>query len=177
MKLTDQHKEQLIEKGISEEVLYKQLDRFKKGFPIVRLDRPALINDGIISLKQLNKIELIKFYEEQVSHLDVIKFVPASGAATRMFKFLHEFLNRFDPQEDSINSYINLNKAPELFTFFIGMEKFPFYKKIIKSLKRKHTDWAAKPVQSKKILFIEEMLSENGSNYGSMPKGLVPFHK
>ncbi|WP_405378638.1 DUF4301 family protein [Nonlabens sp. Asnod3-A02] len=177
MKLTDQHKEQLIEKGISEEVLYKQLDRFKKGFPIVRLDRPALINDGIISLKQLNKIELIKFYEEQVSHLDVIKFVPASGAATRMFKFLHEFLNGFDPQEDSINSYINLNKAPELFTFFIGMEKFPFYKKIIKSLKRKHTDWAAKPVQSKKVLFIEEMLSENGSNYGSMPKGLVPFHK
>ncbi|WP_438968904.1 DUF4301 family protein [Nonlabens sp.] len=177
MNLTDQQKKQLETKGISEEKLLQQLDRFKSGFPLIKLDRPAVINDGILSFKDLDDKKLIALYEQEVSKLDVIKLVPASGAATRMFKFLHEFLNNFDPQEDSLNGYININKAPELFTFFIGMEKFPFYKTVIKSLKQKHKDWVSKPVQAKKILFIEEMLLDSGFNFGSMPKGLVPFHE
>lgn len=177
MNLTDQQKKQLEIKGISKDLLSKQLERFKTGFPLIKLDRPAIINDGIVSIKNLNGKKLISLYDDEVSTLDVIKFVPASGAATRMFKFLHEFLNNFDPQEDTLNGYININKAPELFTFFIGMEKLPFYKTVIKSLKKKHKDWLSKPVQAKKILFIEEMLLENGFNFGSMPKGLVPFHK
>lgn len=177
MNLTKQQKKQLEHKGISEELLIQQLNRFEEGFPVVKLDRPAVINDGIVSLKDLNGPALIEFYDKEVSGLDVVKFVPASGAATRMFKFVHEFLNNFDPQEDSLNGYININKVPELFTFFIGMEKLPFYEEVMSRLRDKHEDWMSKPVQSKKILFIKEMLLDHGLNYGSMPKGLVPFHK
>ncbi|AGC76648.1 uncharacterized protein DUF4301 [Nonlabens dokdonensis] len=177
MNLTNKQKEQLEKKGISEELLISQLERFKKGFPVVKLDRPAKVNDGIVPLKDLSLEKLINHYEEHVSNLSLIKFVPASGAATRMFKFLHELLNNFDPQEDSLNSYINSNKAQELFTFFVAMEKFPFYNAVIKSLKSKHKDWLSKPFQAKKLLFIEEMLLEDGFNFAAMPKGLVPFHK
>ncbi len=177
MNLSEKQIEQLEKKGISENLLRLQLERFQKGFPVVKLDRPAIVNDGIVPLNKLDQENLVNHYEERVSNLTVIKFVPASGAATRMFKFLHELLNNFNPQEDSLNSYINSNKAQELFTFFVGMEKLPFYKAIIKSLKDKHKDWLSKPVQAKKLLFIKEMLLEDGFNFAAMPKGLVPFHK
>lgn len=95
---------------------------------MIKLDRPALINDGIVSLKNLDSEAIISFYEQKISRLDLIKFVPASGAATRMFKFLHEFLNNFDSQEDSINGYINVNKAQELFTFLLEWRNYHFIK-------------------------------------------------
>ena len=109
--------------------------------------------------------------------MDILKFVPASGAATRMFKFLHEFLQDFDPVVDSINSFINKKGARDLFTFFVGLEKFPFYNEIMESLKSDNENWAFIPDREKKLQFVRKMLYKEGFNYTSMPKGLVPFHK
>lgn len=177
MNFTNKQLSQLTDKGISKQQVTEQINRFKKGFPDVKLLRAALKGDGITVISENEMTACVARYEAQAAMLDIIKFVPASGAATRMFKFLHEFLRDYDPIEDSINSYINKYKAQELFTFFIALEKFPFYEEIITSLKTKHSDWQARTDRDKKALFVAEMLHESGFNYASMPKGLVPFHK
>lgn len=177
MKLTDVQQKQLKDKGISKEKLDEQIRRFQEGFPTLRLNRAAIIDDGIVSLKAVDEEALQEQYDSQKDQLDILKFVPASGAATRMFKFLHEFLSNYDPKKESVNSYINKNKVDQLFTFFTALEKFPFYDEVKKSLEQKYTDWNSKDEGEQKFLFVREMMEKNGFNYGGMPKGLVPFHK
>lgn len=177
MKLTEKQLAQINDKGIDVAALERQLSRFKNGFPGVTLERAAVINDGILQISEQRKTAFIKSYEDQANHLELLKFVPASGAATRMFKFLHQFVNSYNPDEESINAYINKNDARELFTFFIAIEKFPFYNEIIVQLKEQFPDWLAKPDRIKKLLFIKHLLTDAGMNYGNMPKGLVPFHQ
>ena len=66
-------------------------------------------------------------------HISILKFVPASGAATRMFKTLfHQFFNHYNPEKETINSFINKNKNSSLSIFLVGIEKFPFYKTVLK---------------------------------------------
>ncbi len=177
MKFTSQQLAQLDRKGIDPATIKQQLARFKNGFPGVSLERAAIINDGILEIDDDHKNELIDFYDRMSPQLEILKFVPASGAATRMFKFLHQFVNSYDPDQESINAYINKNKARELFTFFIAIEKFPFYSDVITKLKEEHPDWLAKPDRMKKLLFAKYVLTDAGMNYGNMPKGLVPFHQ
>jgi hypothetical protein len=177
MNLTETQKDQLQSKGISTDKLEEQLDRFKNGFPTLRLIRAAVIDDGIISLKNIDSESLNDFYDLEKEQLDIIKFVPASGAATRMFKFIYEFLQNYDPSKESVNSFINKNKATQLFTFFAAMEKFPFFHGIKASLIEKYTDWSSKNDGEKKLLFVREMMQKDGRNYSGMPKGLVPFHR
>lgn len=177
MKLTAIQREQLVAKGITLQQLEQQLAQYSTGFPLINLVRAAVKGDGITSLSEQKQQDCVALFERNTVSLDIIKFVPASGAATRMFKFLHEFLRDFDPLEDSLNSYINKANAQNLFTFFIALEKLPFYDEIIAALKEKHTNWRARADHDKKILFVKEMLLESGFNYSAMPKGLVPFHK
>ncbi len=154
MKLTELQKDQLRSKGIPTDKLEEQLDRFKNGFPTLRLIRAAVIDDGIISLENIDSEALNNFYDSEKETLDIIKFVPASGAATRMFKFIYEFLQNYDPSRESVNSFINKNKATQLFTFFAALEKFPFFQNIKDSLQLKYTDWSAKSDGEKKLLFV-----------------------
>jgi hypothetical protein len=177
MKLTELQQQQLQEKGISVSKLEEQLDRFKEGFPTLRLNRAAVIGDGIVSLKGLDINSLCDTYNEQKNDLDIVKFVPASGAATRMFKFIYEFLTNYNPSKESVNSFINKNKADQLFTFFAALEKFPFHHEIREVLKGKFADWSSKSDGEKKLLFVREMMEKDGRNYSGLPKGLVPFHK
>jgi hypothetical protein len=164
MKLTAIQEKQLQEKGISKQTLEKQLYRFKNGFPGVILNRAATINDGIVPIDQLDAEALISSYESSRDQLDIIKFVPASGAATRMFKFLHEFLNNFNQNKQSINSYINNNKANDLFTFLVGRRDLPFYAEIIESIRKKYPDWSTKSRTEKETIFVKEVLTPDGFN-------------
>ncbi len=177
MNYTTNQLEQLAKKEITTQQVDAQLERFCKGFPQITLVSAATIGDGITALTEEQKKEYVALYEGQAAALEIIKFVPASGAATRMFKFLHEFLRDFNREQDSLNAYINRHHAKELFTFTVALKKFPFYGKITSSLKAKHANWIELTNLEKKTLFIEEMLLETGFNYGALPKGLVPFHK
>lgn len=177
IQFTAQQLAQLERKNISPETILKQIDRFKNGFPVVKVDRAATINDGITKFSDREHAAYVQLFEENMEQLELLKLVPASGAATRMFKFLHEFLRDFNPLEDSINSFINKNNAQHLFTFFIALEKFPFYEEVMEFLKSRYDDWHAKTDREKKLLFVSQMLQEDGLNYAHRPKGLVPFHK
>lgn len=118
---------QIYNHGIPMQNIQKQLSIFKDGIAKTILDRPATINDGILKLSSEDFQKNALFFDTNKSNLILEKFVPASGAATRMFKFLNEFLTEFDINNESVNAYINRKKDTELSLFIIGMDKFPFF--------------------------------------------------
>ena len=111
--------EQIENIGLSLADVNKQLEHYEFPQAYVNLKAFATIDYGIVKLSESELNSLVQYYEEQKDALSVVKFTPASGAASRMFKMLHEFLAEYDPQKQSINSYINKNKITELFLFFV----------------------------------------------------------
>lgn len=91
MNLLKQDIELLNQKGITEEMLRSQLSFFQKGIPPVVLAAPATTNDGIMVLTDIEKERCVSWFEMKKEELDIVKFVPASGAATRMFQSLFTF--------------------------------------------------------------------------------------
>ncbi|KRD59937.1 ATPase [Flavobacterium sp. Root935] len=162
--------------GIPFENILKQLDIFKNGIAKSSLISPATINNGILSLSQTEFEEKAAFFDNHKENLKIKKFVPASGAATRMFKFLTAFLNDFDIQKETINAYINRKKDKELAIFIVGMEKFPFFKTIDKKLRELYPDFETLERDYKNYYFIQVLLSSDYLNAANKPKAVLPFH-
>ncbi|MBT8181634.1 MAG: DUF4301 family protein [Eudoraea sp.] len=163
--------QQLQEKGISKEKVLDQIETFKEGIPFVRLEKAAIVSDGITKLTKAREKKLVSKFEELNRLLSLVKFVPASGAASRMFKSLFNFLEHYDPGSESVDAYIERLNDTDLKTFFKQIIKFPFYEIVQKRLKNK-----AGSGNDIKYLFVSEMLREDCLNYGFYPKGLLPFH-
>lgn len=165
------------EYGIPIATIQKQLDFFKNGIPKADLVSPAKLSNGILKLSEKDFQEKASFFDANKSGLKLNKFVPASGAASRMFKFLTEFLNDFDIENESINAYINRKKASKLSIFIVGMEKFPFFEAIDKQLKAEFADFDTLDRSFKNYYFIKLMLSSDYFDFANQPKGILPFHK
>lgn len=110
MGLSEQDLEQINQHGVALENIQKQLAIFKKGIAKMELLEPATVSNGILKLTMGDFVEKASFFDIHKSNLKLLKFVPASGAATRMFKFLLTFLNDYNLEEESINAYINRKK-------------------------------------------------------------------
>ena len=84
---------QIHSKGIDIKKINEQVENFKQGFPKIALTESATPTKGLKSIDQAETENLAKFFDEHASEKNIIKFVPASGAASRMFKHLHEFIS------------------------------------------------------------------------------------
>jgi len=168
---------QIHEHGIPLENIKKQFDFYKKGISKSVLVYPATVSNGILKLKEADFEQKASFFDANKSKLKLKKFVPASGAATRMFKFLSAFLNEFDIENESINAYINRKKDAELPLFIVGMDKFPFFEEVYKKLKEVYSDFDSLPRDYKNYYFIKMLLSPEYFNYANKPKGILPFHR
>src|SRR6056300_2098934 len=102
MNLAPRDQAQLENLGISLSQYERQLKQIKEGIPFMNLARPATLNDGIISIEDSEKY--LEIFTQKASRYKLQKFVPASGAATRMFKSLYSFLDNFKPS-DSFEEY------------------------------------------------------------------------
>jgi len=162
-------------RDITLENIEKQLLIFTKGITKAVLKRPATLNDGILNLEENKAKKYAALFDEKKESFKLTKFVPASGAATRMFKFLNEFVSEFNPDKETINAYINRKKDNHLPIFLVGIEKLPFYKKIIDLLKHDE-GFAAMPKDKKIYIFIKTMLSSKHFDFANKPKGILPFH-
>ena len=156
-------------KGISTEKAQAQIETFKEGIPPVNLFKAAVIGDGIMRFTAEEQRNLRELYQEKRQGRKVVKFIPASGAASRMFKSLFSFLSDFDPAADTLEDY--LESDPSMRRFYEGIRDFPFYGLVQSRIRGKATTKAAEL-----YAFVEELLSEDGLNYGFYPKGLLPFH-
>ena len=168
---------QIYEHGIPLENIQKQLTIFKKGISKTVLVEPATVSNGILKLSKNDFQQKADFFDAHKSALKLNKFVPASGAASRMFKFLSEFLNDFDIEKESINAYINRKKDSELSIFIVGMDKFPFFDAVYGKLKEIFPDFDNLERDYKNYYFIKFLLSPDYFDYANKPKGVLPFHK
>ena len=99
------------------------------------------------------------FFDLKKEDLKLKKFVPASGAASRMFKFLNEFLLDFDHEKETINAYINRKKDKNLPVFLAGIEKFPFYEAVKSKIKELYPGYYSLEGHEKSYLFIKTLLA------------------
>lgn len=177
MKFSESDIIQIERKGLTVNEVLAQIQTISKGLPYVSLKEAATIDNGILKIGNADQKRYISIYEDKKEQLSILKFVPASGAATRMFKFLFNFLDSYKPNNGSINSYINKNKATQMSLFLVGLEKFPFYEDVLLRLKNKITNYDQLSNNDKIIAFIKTILDSDELNYSFYPKGLLPFHK
>ena len=155
-------------RGISEEKINEQLGSFASGFPYLKLSASASINNGILAV---DDAQVDKFLAEWDGYLAdnhrIVKFVPASGAASRMFKNLFEFL---DAEYDEPTT--DFEKK-----FFDNITRFAFYDALNDAcvvLYGNTIDDLMEEGNYKEV--VAALLGEDGLNYGNLPKGLLQFH-
>jgi hypothetical protein len=157
---------QIQQKGITLDQVNQQLEYFKKGFPYLKLIKPAVQNDGVITLNVQEKEQLIAEFEAQKSNKKLIKFVPASGAATRMFKSMIDHLTK--PSNALLPGDVGqVIGHLELFAFYDDLKKI--FTKNGLSLDTLRKDGLYHNI-------IKFIINEEGLNYGKLPKCLLKFH-
>lgn len=161
-------KEQLAQKGISEEKLNEQLNCFKTGFPYLKLYAAASVEEGILKPTKKEQQAFAEAWDEAAKSLHIVKFVPASGAASRMFKDLFSFseANYDVPTTDFEKTFFN---NLEHYAFFFALDAQ------CKTLHNKGCKELLKEGEYKKI--VNALLHKEGLNYGQLPKGLLLFHR
>lgn len=154
---SEKDKAQIAARGSDLSQVEKQIENFKSGFPFLDIQKAASIGDGIIQLDASRIDELISDYEGKLAGKKILKFVPASGAATRMFKDLFAFVESKD-----------LDGSAAAKVFMEGLSRFAFYEE----LKSKFDDLEATAPDE----VVHQLLSDEGMSYGSLPKALLKFH-
>ncbi|WP_394773714.1 DUF4301 family protein [Flavobacterium sp.] len=168
---------QIYDHEIPFDKILKQLEIFKNGIAKANLISPATINNGILSLSEAEFKHKAAFFDLQKEKLKLKKFVPASGAASRMFKFLSAFLNDFDIKKETINAYINRKKDSDLSIFIVAMDKFPFFKTLDEKLREIYPDFETLDRDYKNYYFIKILLSSDYFDFANKPKAVLPFHQ
>ncbi|MGB3773972.1 MAG: DUF4301 family protein [Leeuwenhoekiella sp.] len=162
--------------GLKKEQVEQQISIFKNGVPNVKLIAAATVGNGIHKLKEDEELAYIERYEHVDDSVELLKFIPASGAASRMFKTIYQFLEAYEPDEESLDSFLKRTGDKDMQTFFDNIEQYPFYDKISESLKDKFAKEDFKNKDTAKVAFVKEMMMVEGNNFGNLPKGLLPFH-
>ena len=166
--LSQQDLQQLAQKGISEAQIEKQLGEFKTGFPFLKLEAAAAIGKGIIAPTAGDRQQYVEAWEQyKAAGKKVVKFVPASGAASRMFKDMFAFVDaKYDvPTTDFEKKY------------FDNIEKFAFYGELDAVCKKNCGKGVKELMAAGDYKAVAaQMLKPEGLNYGQLPKGLLLFH-
>ena len=169
MNLSEKDLQQIAQRGITKEQVENQLHQFETGFPFLRLEAAAAVGNGIVAPTADERKQYVDLWEQyKAEGHRVVKFVPASGAASRMFKNMFAFVEAdYDvPTTDFEKKY------------FAEIEKFAFYgaldtvcqKNLGKGIKALMAEGSYKAVAA-------QMLKPEGLNYGQLPKGMLLFHK
>lgn len=156
---TEKDYTQMAGRGVDPVRAGEQLESFRTGFPYLEIDRAAVAGDGILKLDAEKAAELAVMYSRALGGLAVEKFVPASGAASRMFKELYEYVSDGRPSA-TVESVLS------------GLEKFAFYEDL-KALNVNMKD----PKAVIGAVIGGNMASGTGLGLGEKPKGLIKFHK
>lgn len=167
--LSQEDLKQIALKGMTEEQINTQLEEFKKGFPFLKLEAAASIGHGIIAPDKEERTTYEKTWNDyKAEGHRIVKFVPASGAASRMFKDMFAFLDADynEPTTDFEKHY------------FDNLENFAFYNALDEQCKKNEGKSIKELIaDSNYKAVVANMLEAKGLNYGQLPKGLLLFHK
>lgn len=176
--LTNQDKKQLESLNIPIEQVEKQINQFKTGFPYSDLVAPATLDNGIIKFDSNEIQELIKQFDDDKEYYDIIKFVPASGAASRMFKNIYSFVEEYKDKEIPEDFLKKENVGfDSIENFFLSIKDFAFYDDLKYKLAECGKDIETLMSENRLVEIAEFLLENEGLAYGKLPKALLKFHK
>ena len=167
--LSEKDLKQIAQRGISEAQIETQLNEFKTGFPFLRLEAAAAVGNGIVAPNGQEREQYVKTWEDyKAEGKKVVKFVPASGAASRMFKDIFSFVDG-----DSDVPTTAFEKK-----YFDEIERFAFYD-ALDAVCQKNEGKGIKALMAEGNYkaVAANMLKKEGLNYGQLPKGMLLFHK
>jgi hypothetical protein len=163
---TNDHR-QLKQWGIAPEQVAQQVEQFVHGVPWVRLQAPATAGGGIRVLSERQIEECISGFTQAQGEGRVMKFVPASGAASRMFHALHLFAQSVEDVTAP---------DPVVEEFFHHLDRFAFTEILWDACEKQGLDRKALTHAEGRKRLIQILLGPQGLNYEKLPKGLIPFH-
>ncbi|MCX5838592.1 MAG: DUF4301 family protein, partial [Deltaproteobacteria bacterium] len=158
-------RKQITAQGLNLEEVERQLTIFRRGVPPVRLNRPCRAGDGIVAISGTERQNLLAAYEEARRTRRLMKFVPASGAASRMFREWYRCLDAggfVDEVEGAV--------------FTADLKKYAFFPDLRTVIAAKGRDIDALLANREEAAVLRFILTEEGLNYGLLPKALLKFH-
>ena len=175
--LTDKDKQQLQEKGMNAQMVKQQLERFKAGYPQLNIIAPATPDKGINRYGKEDKEKLRSLYQKKQKNAKICKFVPASGAASRMFKKIFEVLAAYDGSEQKYLELLTDRGPNSVYFLCEHIHDFAFYDDLEQICSEKGDCIESKFNKKDYVGALNLIVSEKGLNYGNYPKGLIKFHK
>ena len=163
---------QLAERGIAVEKVEAQLERFRQGFPYLKIESPSAMGQGITPVDaDVAAACEARWQQFLADGGDVLKFVPASGAASRMFKALFAFVNGTEE--------IPAQGSP-VADLCARIKDFAFYDKLQATVARLYgqgTTAESLIADGRYKDLVGAIILPEGMNYGGLPKALLTFHK
>ncbi len=168
IQLTPEDLKQLASKNITTEQIARQIECFEQGFDFLEIIAPATTGKGI---RQLDENDCRKYAEAWENYRQtgkkILKFVPASGAASRMFKDLFAFIESAESEPKTAFEQ----------TFFNRIRDFAFFEALDKACKSNTGKGADELIDGKQYKTVAKtLLSTEGLNYGNLPKAMLHFH-
>lgn len=165
------------ERGLDPDTVRSQIETFRKGVKHQELARPCTLGDGVESVE--GGLEPLKsLFDQYCRDRNIIKFVPASGAASRMFKDLQTVLSWDEVTRETLQSASDAGEKEGVsaLKFIENIKRYAFYSDLASSLKSKGLDIESLLQEGRYSDIISHTLGEPGLNYSNLPKGIIKFH-
>ena len=163
MPFSTQDELMLKQRGLNVNAVLKQIHQFVHDTHPSRLDRPCIVGDGIWALSPTECISYSRYYEESKHSISIQKFVPSSGAASRMFKHLYNYNTE------------NVSELTE--EFILRFDQFPFKPEVETRMSAAGLNLEALRGENNWSVIFDFILGSHGLNYDDQLKGLVTFHR
>ena len=168
---------QLRRRGIPPERAVAYLETFATGVPHAALDRPCTGGDGIMVIDEGDLDRLCRRSNEAAQAGRFLKFVPASGAATRMFQPLLAAGNHAAGTETTVDGLRDRPEYPALREFMASIERFAFHPELTAALERQGRRLQPLRDAGRFREVLDCLLGVEGLGYGELPKAVIPFHR
>ncbi len=154
----------IAQKELTEEAVRRQLATFARKYVPLSLNRPCTVGDGILQIAEAHHDDLIMYYEKEMLKTVVLKFVPASGAASRMFKDWFALRDEDNPDEGIVAGTLD------------NIPRYGFYGNLKAAAAKQGMDLGTL-IEEKRVGDILDLaLGPEGLDYARIPKALLPFH-
>ena len=181
MKFSQKDIQQIQTHRLKIEEIQRQINILTNGLPFTEVLEPATIDNGIVKLDETAQQTYFDFFEQNNEQYTLQKFVPASGAATRMFKDWVFFHQNYQPGRHYYERFIRqhqLKNMPEYLDDFLNdFPGYAFYQDVMDVIKASLPDYFQLDENEQAWQLIHFTLSEEGLNYAQKPKAFIKFHR
>ena len=173
LELNNEDLQHIASLGLTPQDIEKQIANFRNGFPKTQLAEAATVDNG--GIRQMNDEEINHYaevYKKQAKGKKILKFVPASGAATRMFKDLYSFSATYFGVANNFEK-----EFPTVKEFLQHIRTFAFFEDLKACMEKSSLDFGDYMDRGDFTTVINYLLKEQYLGYGALPKALLKFHR